>query len=48
MNKLEIQNLKNSEWIGKNVYYHEKTGSTNIDAKQLAEESAPHGTLVMA
>lgn len=48
MNKLEIQNLKNIEWIGKNVYYHEKTGSTNIDAKQLAEESTPHGTLVVA
>lgn len=45
---MEIQNLKNTEWIGKNIYYHEKTGSTNTDARQLAEEGTPHGTLVVA
>ena len=48
MNRLEIHNFKNTKWIGKSNYYHEKTGSTNLDAKQLAEERAPHGTLVVA
>lgn len=45
---MEIQNLKNTKWLGKKVYYYEKTGSTNLDAKQLAEDGAPHGTLVVA
>lgn len=45
---MEIQSLKNTEWIGKTIYYYEKTGSTNTDAKQLAEEGAPHGTLIAA
>ena len=45
---MEIQNLKNTKWLGKKVFYYEKTGSTNLDAKQLAEDGAPHGTLVVA
>ena len=33
---------------GRNIYYYEETGSTNIDAKRLGEEGAVHGTVVVA
>lgn len=45
---MEIQNKKNTEWAGKNIYFYEKTGSTNTEAAQLAKEGAPHGTVVIA
>ena len=45
---MEIQSLNNTEWVGKNIYLYEKTGSTNTDAAQLAKEGAPHGTIVVA
>lgn len=34
--------------MGAALYYYDETGSTNIDAKRLAEEGAPEGTLVVA
>ena len=43
-----IQNLDNTKWVSKEVYFYEKTGSTNIDAKRLAEGGALHGTIVVA
>lgn len=30
------------------VYYYEELGSTNIEARRLAREGAPHGTAVLA
>ena len=36
------------EWAGKEIYYLEETGSTNTDAKRLAEEGAVHGTVIVA
>lgn len=44
----ELVSRLHTEWAGKNLYYYEKTDSTNLRAKQLAEENAPHGTLVVA
>ncbi|MCM1048456.1 MAG: biotin--[acetyl-CoA-carboxylase] ligase [Clostridiales bacterium] len=37
-----------TEWAGQTLYYFEKTESTNLDAKRLAGEGAPHGTTVIA
>lgn len=34
--------------FGRNVAFYEETDSTNIRARRLAEEGAPHGTLVVA
>ena len=48
MSGLGIQNLDNTKWVSKEVYFYEKTGSTNIDAKRLAEGGALHGTIVVA
>lgn len=44
----EITSRLMTAWAGRSVYHFEETGSTNIDAKRLAEEGAPHGTLVVA
>ena len=44
----ELMSRVNTEWAGRRVYYHEETGSTNEDAKYLAEEGMEHGSLVTA
>lgn len=37
-----------TETIGRNVRYFERTGSTNREARELAGQGAPEGTLVVA
>ncbi len=44
----EITSRLTTDWAGRTVYHFGETGSTNIDAKRLADEGAPHGTLVVA
>lgn len=44
----EIASRLTTEWAGRHLYCLKVTGSTNIDAKRLAEEGTPHGTLVVA
>ena len=44
----ELKSRIQNEWAGRNIYYYEETGSTNIDAKRLGEEGAVHGTVVVA
>lgn len=44
----EIASRLQTKWAGRNLYYYDETGSTNTDVKRLAEEGAPHGTLVVA
>lgn len=44
----EITSRLKTAWAGRRVYFYAETGSTNIDAKRLAEEGAPHGALVVA
>ncbi|MCM1143251.1 MAG: biotin--[acetyl-CoA-carboxylase] ligase [Blautia sp.] len=48
LSKSEILSRLETVWAGQEVYYLEKTGSTNIDAKRYAEEGAPHGTTIVA
>ncbi|MBR4831690.1 MAG: biotin--[Butyrivibrio sp.] len=43
-----IQGQLHTRWAACNLVYKEETGSTNDDAKALAAEGAPHGTLVVA
>lgn len=47
-NKEEIEAAIHSDYIGRNCYFYEETGSTNTEAKRLADEGAPEGTLVVA
>lgn len=44
----EITSRLTTVWAGRAVYSYGETGSTNIDAKRIAEEGAPHGALVVA
>lgn len=44
----ELRSLRRTAWIGEKIYYYDMTDSTNIRANRLAEEGAPHGTLVVA
>ncbi len=44
----EIASRLHTKWAGQRLVFYESTGSTNPDAKRLAEEGAPHGTTVAA
>ncbi|MCI8834854.1 MAG: biotin--[acetyl-CoA-carboxylase] ligase [Ruminococcus sp.] len=46
--ELESLLLKKTKWAGQKICYFAETDSTNIQAKRLGEEGAPHGTLVVA
>lgn len=48
LSKEELVSRIKTKWAGRQVVYYPKTGSTSLDAKRLAEEGAPHGTLVVA
>lgn len=48
LSKNELSSRIQTKWAGKEIYYFEETTSSNIEAKRLAEEGAPHGTLVVA
>ena len=47
LNKNEIESRMHTKWAGKELYYYESTGSTNVDAKRLLEEGASEGVLVV-
>lgn len=46
--RTELESRIHTSWAGKNLYYFDSIDSTNLHAKRLAEEGAPHGTLVVA
>jgi BirA family biotin operon repressor/biotin-[acetyl-CoA-carboxylase] ligase len=48
MNEAELMSLKNTKWAGQNIFYFDSIDSTNIKAKELAEQGYPSGTLVVA
>lgn len=45
---LEIESCLDTEWIGRKLVFHRETGSTNIDAKSLAEQGEQEGVVVVA
>lgn len=44
----ELESSMDTRWIAKKIVCFDKTDSTNIQARKLAEAGAPHGTLVVA
>lgn len=46
--KTAIESYLDTETIGRSLVFHKETGSTNLDAKALAEKSEESGTLVVA
>ena len=45
---LELRPLLNTHDVGRELYCYEELGSTNDRARELAEEGAEHGTVVVA
>lgn len=43
-----VGSMLKTRWAGQTLQYFDVTGSTNQEAKRLAEQGAPHGTLVLA
>lgn len=48
LSESEIQSRLHTRWMGKKVVYLAEVDSTNIQARRLAEEGAPSGTLVVS
>lgn len=48
LSKSEIASRLQTSWAGREIRFYEEISSTNIEAKKLAEEGEPHGTLVVA
>ena len=46
--RTEIESRRKSQWIGQTLAFYDQTDSTNVQAKRLAEEGAPDGTVVVA
>ncbi len=46
--RTEIESRLKTNWIGQSLYYYDSIDSTNVQAKRLAEEGAPDGSLVVA
>jgi len=44
----EIKNFLNTKYIGRNIIHYDSIGSTNSKAKELAEASCAHGTVVIS
>ena len=48
ISQAEIECRLQTKWAGCSVFYCPVIDSTNVKAKRLADEGAPHGTLVVA
>lgn len=46
--KVEIESCLDTSWIGRKLVFHRETGSTNLDAKALAEKGEAAGAVVVA
>ncbi|MDE6915563.1 MAG: biotin--[acetyl-CoA-carboxylase] ligase [Lachnospiraceae bacterium] len=46
--RVEIESWLDTAWLGKTLVFHRETGSTNLDAKELAESGQPDGAVVVA
>lgn len=46
--RTELESRMHTAWAGKELHYFDSVDSTNIRAKRLGEEGAPHGSLVVA
>ena len=44
----ELKSIRKTEWLGSTIVYEPVVDSTNTKAMQLAEEGAPHGTLIVS
>lgn len=47
-NKAEIDACMNTTYIGRNTFFYQSIGSTNTEAKRMADEGCGEGTLLVA
>ena len=48
MSENELVSIRKTKWVGNSIHYYDVTDSTNMCANRLAQEGAPHGTLIVA
>ncbi len=48
MSEAELKSVIKTCWAGQNIRFCEQVDSTNNEARRLADQGAPHGTLVVA
>lgn len=48
LNKHEIASRLQTKWVGREVVFFNEIGSTNAEARMLADQGTGHGTLVVA
>lgn len=48
MSENELVSIRKTQWVGNSIYDYDVTDSTNMCANRLAQEGAPHGTLIVA
>ncbi|MCR5666658.1 MAG: biotin--[acetyl-CoA-carboxylase] ligase [Eubacterium sp.] len=48
LSQKELESIRATKWLATEYHYYESIDSTNTVAKKLAEEGAPHGTVVVA
>ncbi len=46
--KIELESKLETAWVGRKLVFQKETGSTNIDAKELAENGEASGAVVVA
>lgn len=47
-NQARIRSLLATKWVGNRLLFYDVTDSTNLQAREEAEDGAPHGTLIVA
>ncbi len=48
INQIELKSIRETNWVGQEIIYYDATDSTNVRAKELAEDNYPNGTVVVA
>ena len=48
LGEAELSSIRKTRWLGSSIYFYQEIDSTNTQAKRLAEEGAPHGSVVVA
>lgn len=48
LGEAELMSIRRTRWLGSRIFYYDEIDSTNTQAKRLAEEGAPHGSVVVA
>ncbi|MCI8993953.1 MAG: biotin--[acetyl-CoA-carboxylase] ligase [Eubacterium sp.] len=47
LSQKELESIRKTKWLGQKIFYYEELDSTNSAAKKLAEDGAPHGSVVV-